>query len=503
MTEARLSAIAAACDRLLRAHDTSLARIAIPSLHVVSEHPDWIAQYASLGGGSRAIDDIAPGVLVNGARLVVRTWRAAARTTDQGLDRLALGHADVLLVSHVSNGIQLREETDFYFGDLQRELAARGVTSLLAGVNHSATEDEAELRSTAFRPLPNGRVLLPTAVPPVTEFAVWRACVAARGSLEQAARADSPELDGSLARLARRDVMRHQTAANLRLHHWIAYLCQQLQPTLVITTYEGDAGERMIWHAARLAAPGALCVGYQHTRVFPRSHAVRRAVSAPGHPCDPDVVLTTGTHTRDDLAESPALGTPRLIVYGSHRRALVPNGDQGPRAWRCLVLPEASARERELLFTCAIQCALLQPASTFVLRPHPMASTSDLFSRRNLPANVVVSTAPLDRDFAGARYCLYRGSSAALFAVLAGLKPFYLALPGELPFDPLSDAALNGWRETVTSAADLAARISSAETTPRDEAAAAAARRWCDRYISPLRPEAVDRLVEIVRDHAT
>ena len=82
-----------------------------------------------------------------------------------------------------------------------------------------------------------------------------------------------------------------------------------------------------------------------------------------------------------------------------------------------------------------------------------MVDTQALLQRqpalRQLPDNVSLSVErPLVQEFAQARYCLYRGSSAAMHAVLAGLKPYYLMRPGELPFDCLS--GLGDWRETVT-----------------------------------------------------
>ena len=39
MTEQEYTGIAAACDRILRAEGTSVARLAIPMLHVINEHP--------------------------------------------------------------------------------------------------------------------------------------------------------------------------------------------------------------------------------------------------------------------------------------------------------------------------------------------------------------------------------------------------------------------------------------------------------------------------------
>jgi hypothetical protein len=129
-----------------------------------------------------------------------------------------------------------------------------------------------------------------------------------------------------------------------------------------------------------------------------------------------------------------------------------------------------------------------------------MSDTAALLSRlpalHKLPANVSFSTGtPLEQEFAQARYCLYRGSSAAMFAVRAGIKPFYLALPGELPFDCLHH--IPDWREIVTSPADLLAGISRADaSTATTEAEHAAS--MCERYVSTVRPAALDELLAMV-----
>jgi hypothetical protein len=112
---------------------------------------------------------------------------------------------------------------------------------------------------------------------------------------------------------------------------------------------------------------------------------------------------------------------------------------------------------------------------------------------RQLPENVSLSTdKPLAQEFAQSRYCLYRGSSAAMHAVLAGLKPYYLARPGELSFDCLF--GLPDWRETVTSPTELADSMTVADGVA-DSDAASRAMSFCERYVLPVRPAAIDELL--------
>lgn len=493
MTEHQYADIAAACDRLLRGPRTSLARLAIPTLHFLNEHPGCVAQYAPL------LARRLKGDLSNIPRAVIRAARGLMRSLAAGTSRsLGVGGPiDVLIVSHLLNREQLRQENDFYFGALQNQLKERGATSLLVLINHLTNPGGAPI--TGSYPFP--RLILPRTVSLSTEADIWRQCVSAWKALRLDAAGAGDYGDERLAMLASRRALSGEAVMNLRMHASIANICRSVNPKIVITTYEGSVVERMIWHAARTARHRPLCVGYQHAMVLERAHAIRRPVATPGIDCDPEVILTLGEIPHAALAASPGLQAVRLIEYGSHRRAqlpVLPPVQDRPR--RCLVLPDASPDEYAILFDFALACARQRSDISFVLRPHPMVDTRTLLRRhpdlQKLPDNTSLSVGtPLEAELARARYCLYRGSSAAMYAVRAGIKPYYLAQPGELPFDCLSQLA--DWREIVTSPQDLLDRIDRADPST-DSAAASRAINVCERYTSPVRPAAIDELLSMV-----
>ena len=492
ITEQRYADIAAACDRLLRAPDTSPARLAIPALHFLNEHPGCLAQYKPLLTGRSESD------LFNLSRAVIRAARGLVRSLATSRPVPAHeGPVDVLIVSHLLKPDQLRQENDFYFGALQKLLRERGTTSLLVLISHSRTTANAGPTQQFSSP----RTVLTGKVSPATEVNIWRQGGSTWSTLRREAAGQPDSDDRRLALLASRQALSAPAIMNLRTHASVAELCRAVKPKVVITTYEGADLERLIWHAARSAGRRPLCVGYQHAIVLERAHAIRRALAVPGIDCDPDVILTLGEIPHAVLASSPGLKTTRLIEYGSHRRAQLPElPPPQDRPRRCLVLPDASLDEGTTLFEFALACARRSADISFVLRPHPMADTQALLRRlpglQNPPANVSLSVStPLEQELAQARYCLYRGSSAALYAVRAGIKPYYLALPGELSFDCLFP--LTHWRESVTSPEDLLARINRANPVA-DSAAATHAANVCERYVSPVRPAALDELLAMV-----
>lgn len=472
MIEARYREIAAACDRLLRADDTSLARLAIPLLHVVDGHPSHLGQYRHMSDDR--LSEQLPLPSTNALKIVARCIHALLRSASARSVRWSGPRpADVLLVSRAVSAPS--GHADFYFGDMQRWLAEGGAAC--------ATIAVARPRVTLLR-----------------EARIWGRCLLAHFRLLRRARSASTPMEHALAELASAYAVAGSTAENLRLHEVVRKACGLLNPRIVITTYEGSASERLIWHASRCDGRRPLCVGYQHTRILANAHAIRRSIATPALDCDPDVVLTLGAASHRLLAASPALTGTRLVLYGSHRRVhMAPPTPLPDRPRRCLVLPDASAGECAILFDLAVACARLRPDVEFTLRPHPATDLAWLRSQhewlRDLPVNASFSThSTLAEDCARSRYCLYRGSSAVFHAVLCGLKPFYVTRPQELAFDPLH--AAGDWRETVESPDALSARMLSADQEP-DTGGARRAWTFCDRSIAQVRPEALDELLRL------
>jgi len=501
MNEAQYAALTQACDRLLRAEDTSLGRVAIPLLHVINEHRGWLAQYESLFHTGVATDDWRGKYeILDAPRAVLRAARSLRRSlTFRETDYSGFRGADVVIVSHLGNSALLDVEDDFYFGSLQQLLRERGATSVLVLIDHRlASSTDRNAAEEIPRRFASSRMLLPRSVAPRTEREIWRYCAAVARQLRRSSLELGDTLDGRIARLAGRHALSPGTAGNLRLHASLSAVCRSLNPRMVMTTYEGDSCERIIWHAARSARRRPLCVGYQHTRLLARAHAVRRSVHAAGIDCDPDVVLTLGEASHTVLERSPGIEGTQLIRYGSHRRIeplLLPDSSERPDL--CLVLPDADDREFALLCEFTLLCARRLPQLQFVLRSHPAIPTDALRNRharlQDLPDNVTLSAArSLADDCARARYCLYRGSSAVIQAVLADIKPFYVARSGELSFDPLWSLA--EWRETVASPEEFAAVLADANTSS-NPAAAQNAKRHCDQMVSPVRPAALDELL--------
>src|SRR5262249_25574021 len=95
-----------------------------------------------------------------------------------------------------------------------------------------------------------------------------------------------------------------------------------------------------------------------------------------------------------------------------------------------------------------------------VFRCHPLLPfelvQSNLQSDAAAFPNVSVSKRSASEDFRRSSVILYRGSSAVFYAVLEGLRPYYLH-SGPFDIDPLFE--LDVWREYVTAESELASAL--------------------------------------------
>lgn len=168
-----------------------------------------------------------------------------------------------------------------------------------------------------------------------------------------------------------------------------------------------------------------------------------------------------------------------------------------------LVIPEGIPIEYESLFGFALRAAAEFPDHRFIFRCHPVLPFEAI--RPSLPVpperfpNIEISErASLTADCARSSVALYRGSSAVLYAVLHGLKPFYLH-DGRVPnADPLF--ALTQWRQTVTSLDEFRDGLARYAATPSAEAVEQwrSSADYATEYTRPMNDASLDQLLDAV-----
>jgi len=247
-------------------------------------------------------------------------------------------------------------------------------------------------------------------------------------------------LEQKVYHLASMEAISKGSLDNLRLHKQIQKLVEKLNPKLIITTYEGHAFERIIFHAARSINPKIICVSYQHSVIFPLSNSIKIKLS---EKYNPDYILTTGKTTRDEFLSIIDLQPIKIMEFGSNRGIYEnePLANIESHNFSCLVLPEVFLSECNFLFEFSLKCAMKNPNIEFIWRLHPGVSFNHVFKQNknlsDIPENIILSKSSLEQDIRRSKWALYRGSTAVFKALSYGLRPLYLANENEISIDPL------------------------------------------------------------------
>jgi hypothetical protein len=496
ITETEFERITDCCDGLLAAQDSTPARVAIPWLHVLHGHPAQLAQYQGLFPG--AADGERNGILKS-LRRVASELRERARgggSADQlwqANDELPT-KADVLLLTHHVSSRHGGTTEDFYFGDLPRQLSDAGKKVVVAAIDH--TEEEAVELCEPERDGGITQVRLTRRLSSGIEKDFRLQMKEESDRLNEPSGKQS-ELEQAVRQRVAREAMADGARAALRIGHQIGELVERIQPRNLVAIHEGHAWERMVFCRSRTAMPSIRCIGYHHAVLFPWHHALKRNL-APEY--NPDQILAAGEVSCAALREAPGLRGLPVEVLGTIRAVadMSVNAKGGEPV--CVVVPEGIPDECVLLFEFALACARAMPECRFIFRTHPVLPLQSIVGQidglQNRPANVELSKASIEEDYQRSLWAMYRGSGAVVQAVLAGLKPFYIARPGELNFDPLHQAG--SWRETVEDVAQFAAataRDLEAEEPQRQQQCREAFEH-CRRIFQPLDAGALLRVME-------
>jgi hypothetical protein len=248
------------------------------------------------------------------------------------------------------------------------------------------------------------------------------------------------------------------------------------------------------------------CIGYQHAALFRLQHAIRRNLA---REYNPDHILTAGAISKAQLDRAPGLNGIPISILGSNRtlngtetiRQHTSQADQAKLFENpaCLVLPEGISSECHLLFEFSLDCAQACPEIQFIWRLHPIVMYESLVDQnrklRSLPRNIVLSQATLEEDIARCCWAIYRGTTAIVQAVAAGLRPIYLQLPGEMTIDPLYE--LSDWRRSVNTVVDFqsAIRCDQDKLLKDSESKRRVAEEYCGKFFKSLNPGALEAAI--------
>ncbi|RTY34209.1 hypothetical protein EKD00_08515 [Chlorobium phaeovibrioides] len=512
MNESQYRRICIVCDYILNAKDSTIERVAIPWLHIIREHPVFLKNYTDLLYSKRNYL-LFRNYCFRIARNIVSFVRIAVRCISRLNGKFWIeGNirpetVDVLFVSHLVNESHAGQSDDFYFGALPDKFAGQGRSSLIALVNYTQQKGEVLVKRWDGCNVP--RIIFT----PVLGFKneaihFWR-LFKESVSLGEFVKRESDPFIIRVLRRASHEAFSSGAMSSLRVGSQVAQLVSALKPKAVIVTYEGHAWERIVFESVRQVCPNVKCIGYQHAALFRLQHAAGRLLQKS---YNPDSIMTAGRVSEKQLKSRLSLSGIPIFAIGSNRclksqaRRQRCRLDEGQDETEdelhqvCLVLPEGIADECYLLFDFSLACAKALPHVTFLWRLHPLMSFEFLAVNneklRDLPPNIIRSKATIEADIVSSHWALYRGTTAILPAVVAGLRPIYYELKGEMTVDPLFE--LEVFRKKVGCISEFE-RVISSDIRQRfcfDQAELETARSYCEDFFLPLKPEVLGDFID-------
>ncbi len=500
MNEELYRSLCAACDRVLLAADSTIERVSIPWLHVVREHPIFIKNYNEILENKSDVKE------------AIRRWPRLIRNKVWWLFQLSksirsdgkLWHGpqvfdlqtDILLVSHLINFSHAGQSDDFYFGNLPNQLVKQGHNVVVALINYTGQPATKLVTKWVDGSVP--RVILSGALGVKDELTLHDQLKKEAARLSQLALMESPGLFRRVLKRAAEEALSGGAHSTLRMSKEINALVSKMRPKLIVVTHEGHAWERIFFASARRAYSSVRCIGYQHAAVFRLQHALSRKLTSQ---YNPDHILTAGSISKFQLENAPDLKGIPISILGSNRclnrvkiiaerEALAMERYDNSMGRVCLVIPEGTPSECQILFNFSLLCAQSCPEIQFIWRMHPILPFESLKSQngnfQNMPINITISRQTIEEDIARSRWALYRGSTAIIQAVVAGLRPIYLAIPDELTIDPLHEVGAG--RVIVKSVAEFHEAILLDHDVPKTQLGLEfqKTQKYCENFFTPF-----------------
>ncbi|MEO8172118.1 MAG: hypothetical protein ABI581_03510 [Sediminibacterium sp.] len=451
--------IAEQSDAILEKYSSNIYVTGIAWLHVLNSHPANQVKYIHVFYKRSFLK-----------KCVVFLVRAATILRDLFLSLFSFSsrqtsyktipeETEVLIMSHLVNAAHKQNDPDFYFQDLPSHLAKKGYSTSVALLNHVngliGWNDNLKNEKDKFFVC-----LLPSRLDFGDEFTMICRCLRSSLFFLRQSFLESDPVKKSFLSVLAANALSVDTLRAHRIRKAIQYMLSHTRCTVLAFTWEGHSWERLLCHASRNANRKIISIGYQHTILFPSSHALKRSM---GNLYNPDVILTVGSVTKNIIESSFGSGKTEIKEYGSPRLTQQKKYQANVSIRNaCLVAPEGLVQECIVLFMFGIEVAKLAPETHFIFRTHPTVHFTDLQLKDerlcNLPSNVIISTNKnIDDDFNRSSWLLYRSSSVSFFAIQNGLRPVYLQSENELSIDPLYK--LNSWRFQVNKPGEMVSII--------------------------------------------
>ena len=227
-----------------------------------------------------------------------------------------------------------------------------------------------------------------------------------------------------------------QSHYNLRIYIQLKKILIKNKPKTILFTYEGYAYERLICKLSKDL--DIKSCGYQTSVIIPSSYSIFQNYL---EEYNPNIIFTPNKYYENIFKKRSKLKKTKIICIGAMQSIPQVNYNKFPRNDNILVLPEGIPSECLNLFRFSYKLAVKNSNLNFIWRIHPVLRWNEIIKSlaiTNLPKNIRLSKINLYNDIKKSKFCLYRGSGAAVEAIRNNILPIYLKKENEIEsIDPL------------------------------------------------------------------
>ena len=341
---------------------------------------------------------------------------------------------DFLFVSHLTNVNQIKNLDDQYFGNVINDLVEKNFKCLVIYINHTNYKKQYLINKTKSL----NKFIIPKNANFLSEIQFLFNSYKGYTNLKV-----FKENNNEIFKQLKYEIFSIDTIGVLRFKFFYNKILNKINPSFVVSTFEGHAYERQVFHNSKLFNPRIINFAYQHSIISKYVNTLSLKLNDNSY--NPDVILCSGKSSFNFFKNFSNFKNLPVHVLGSknYSESDPKEFDNSIKRNSCLILPEGIYSECLVLLDFAVSSAKLNTSISFIFRLHPIVNLEKLKSLYKMnddyPSNLIFSKSLFIEDINASSWVLYRGSSAVFKAIEHGLIPIYLSKEHELDIDSLHD----------------------------------------------------------------
>ena len=411
--------------KILNNHKYSKTLKSISALHIVKYHSGLLVDLKS----SFLVSNFIKVLIIDSLKTFFQIFINSFKTKE------SLPRKQILIISHMINKEYLNSKNDFYFGELENILKKQNKNFIKLMINHT-NESSSYLNSKKKNK--NAYILakylnfkfetLIILKKITTIFEILSLFLFRKINLQDFFKLTFSLFDSS-------------TTFTMRMYYQIQEHIKQIRPEYCFITYEGFSWERMCINSVKNFDKKIKCIGYQHTPVTENHYSIFQYLNGN---FNPDKIWCSQYPSFKKIKKKIKNKNKVQIEFFGNLKTMKLQLDRVKNKNLFLVIPEGIYSECKKLFEISLKISKKFSNFIFIWRVHPVIDFKRVLNmmklrEKNIPKNIKLSKNEFDKDAAKSSYAIYKGSAAALKAVLLGNYPMYFKSTNEKNFDPLKN----------------------------------------------------------------